>query len=101
MSLKTMVAVAIVILSLFIALVIFISNKGSELPPPCYPSQKIPAGYQKLLSLPDSCCTSDTQNLVFVETMEGCNVRNPISFFHVENKYFFQVYKMDSPFFAS
>jgi|GEM_PF-1665530 len=60
-------------------------------------SNTVPHEYLQLLKLQDSCCKSPNGNIVFVET-KASKYRNPISYFFIADRYYLQVYKMDTSF---
>jgi hypothetical protein len=83
--------------SLAISLIVSkIANRG-ETEDPIVWIDKIPKEYLQLLKLPDTCCKTANGNTVFVQTTAK-KYRNPISSFYIENKYYLQVYKMDTSF---
>jgi hypothetical protein len=69
-------------------------NQG-EIEDPGDLSDKIPAEYLQLLKLRDTCCDKPNDSLAFVET-KVWKYRNPVSCFYVFNKYYLQLYKMDT-----
>jgi hypothetical protein len=83
--------------SLAISLIVSkIANRG-ETEDPIVWTDTIPKEYLQLLKLPDTCCTTANGNIVYVQTTAK-KYRNPISSFYIGNKYYLQVYKMDTSF---
>lgn len=71
-------------------------NRG-EIEDPMDSSAKIPSEYLRLLKLPDSCCNKQNDSIIFIETWTW-KYRKPLSFFYVANKYYLQIYKIDTAF---
>jgi len=98
---RLFIKLSLVFLVVIAAIVLYSKlTPGGEIDDTLIWTDTIPKEYSQFLKLPGECCHKLNENFVFVKT-SVFTYRNPVSSFYINDKYYLQVYKMDSPFMYS
>jgi hypothetical protein len=93
------IVIRLILCFLFIAVIVglYSCNNSGDIEDSNVWTDTIPKEYLQLLKLEKGCCDKLTDSVAFVNS-SAYKYRNAISSFYIANKYYLQVYKMDTSF---